>query len=80
MHISLGGNVPSPEICQQVVGMMSMINEDELLELLNNDGEVATGAMYARAAFMDLIEIEESGMLFVNRAHEAFSQVTEGNE
>ena len=41
---------------------MSMIDEDELLELLNDDGEVATGAMYARAAFMDLIEIEESGM------------------
>lgn len=60
--------------------MMSTIDEDELLDLLNNDGEVATGAMYARAAFMDLIEIEESGMHFVNRAHEAFREATEGNE
>ena len=72
--------MPSPEICQQVVGMMSMIDEDELLDLLNDDGEVATGAMYARAAFMELIEIEESGMHFVNRAHEAFSEATEGDE
>jgi len=72
--------MPAPEICQQVVGMMSMIDEDELLDLLNDDGEVATGAMYARAAFMDLIEIEESGMHFVNRAHEAFSEATEGDE
>lgn len=70
----------APEICQQVVGMMSMIDEDELLDLLNDDGEVATGAMYARAAFMDLIEIEESGMHFVNRAHEAFREATDGNE
>ena len=72
--------MPAPEICQQVVGMMSMIDEDELLDLLNDDGEVATGAMYARAALMDLIEIEESGMHFVNRAHEAFSEATEGDE
>jgi hypothetical protein len=36
--------------------------------------------MYARAAFMELIEIEESGMHFVNRAHEALSEATEGDE
>ena len=72
--------MPASEICQQIVGMMSMIDEDELLELLNDDGEVATGAMYARAAFMELIEIEESGMHFVNRAHEALSGATEGDE
>jgi len=71
--------MPAPEICLQVFSMMSMIDEDELLDLLNDDNEVATGAMYARAAFMDLIEIEESGLHFVNRALEVFSDATKGN-
>jgi hypothetical protein len=37
----LGGNVTAPEVCQQVVWLISIIDEDGLLDLLNLDNEVA---------------------------------------
>ena len=65
------------ELCQGVVDLMSRIDEEELLDALNSDNEVATGAMYARALVMGLIELHESGLPYVHAAHEAFGDMAD---
>jgi hypothetical protein len=61
-------------LCQSVVNLMRMADEDIVLEMFNDDAEIATGAMYARAFVMDLVELHDDGLAFVRTAHEALSE------
>lgn len=65
------------ELCQGVVDLMARIDEEDLVDALNSDNEVATGAMYARAQVMGLIELNESGVPSVRSAHEALADMVE---
>ena len=66
-----------PELCQAVVDLMSRIDEEDLVDALNSDNEVATGAMYARALTMGLIELNDSGLSHVRAAHEALGDMAD---
>ena len=78
MNTRGSGEIESvPELCQAVVNLMSRIDEEDLVDALNGDDEVARGAMYARAQVMGLIELNESGVPCVRSAHEALADMVD---
>jgi hypothetical protein len=70
-------------LCNDVVRLMTHIgeaDEDALLDALNDDNEVAVGAMYARALAMGLIELHDDGVAYVRTAREAFAELVDGDQ
>lgn len=64
-------------LCQGVVDLMAQFDEEDLVDALSGDNEVATGALYARAHVMGLIELKESGVPYVRSAHDALADMVD---
>jgi hypothetical protein len=56
------------DLCQQVITRMKQMDWRELVDALNGDSDFATGVMYARAAVMGLVELQNSGIEKVQAA------------
>jgi hypothetical protein len=68
-------NETAAALCQQVITRIEQMDEDELVDALNGDPDFADGVMFARAAVLGLVDLQESGIAKVQAASDTLVEL-----